>query len=185
MNPDFSKEWLVALEETFGSVSDVKEIQGDNKPKIQVFYFDNLPEEGCLTAVTSGLSNATHPQWTMTKPELMVSLESSDKSWGLSIAYFASAFFNEKPFRYGDIFKIDTPISAESLMNGFLVFAPPFSTQEDFTFDLSDRKISLVGMYPIYEREIAYYDEVGLEEFWHTEGFELYDPKRKIVKALQ
>jgi hypothetical protein len=185
MNPDFGKEWLDALEEKFGSVSDVNEIQSDGKPKIQVFYFDNLPEEGCLTAVTCGLSNASYPDWKLTKPELMVSLESNDRSWGLGIAYFASAFFNEKPFRYGDVFKVDDPISPESLMNGFLVFAPPFSTQKDFTFELSDRKISLVGMYPIYEKEIAFYDQIGLEEFWHSEGFEIYDPKRKVVKALR
>ncbi len=111
--------------------------------------------------------------------------ESSDKSWGLAIAYFASAFFDEKLFSYGDVFKIDKPITSESSMNSFLVFAPPFSTQADLRFDLSDRKISLVGMNPIYEREIAYYDQVGLGEFWHTEGFEVYDSKRKIIKALR
>ncbi|MFN8435355.1 MAG: suppressor of fused domain protein [Anaerolineales bacterium] len=185
MQNNFGKEWIEALEDKFGAVSEIKEFQSDGKPKIQVFYFDDLPENGCSTAVTCGLSNANHPEWKVAKPELMVSLESRERSWGLGIAYFASAFFDEKRFRYGDVFKIDTPISPESSMNGFLVFAPPFSTQEDFTFNLSDRKICLVGMYPIYDKEIEFYDKVGLKEFWHTDGFEIYNSKRKIIKALR
>jgi hypothetical protein len=185
MKSDFGKEWLEALEAKFGSVSEVKEMKSQGKPKIRVFFFEHLPEVGCLTAVTCGLSHASHASWKLAKPELMVSLQSSNKNWGLGIAYFASAFFNEKSFRYGDVFKIDDPISPESSMNGFLVFAPPFSTQADFTFDLSDRKIALVGMYPVYEREIAYYDQVGLEKFWHTDGFEFNDPKREIIKVLR
>ncbi len=185
MQKNFGKEWLEALENKFGDVSEIKEFQSNGKPIIHVFYFDDLPEIGYSTAVTCGLSNANHPEWKITKPELMVSLESRDRSWGLGIAYFASAFFNEKRFRYGDVFEINDPISPESSMNGFLVFAPPFSTQEDFTFNLSDRKVSLVGMYPIYNKEIEFYGKVGLKEFWHTDGFEIYNPKRKIIKPLR
>jgi suppressor of fused protein SUFU len=185
MRDNFGKEWLETLEQKFSSVSEIKEIQSKGKPTIRVFYFDDLPQSGCLTAVTGGLSNANYPGWKLAKPELMVSLESSDKSWGLGIAYFASAFFNEKRFSYGDVFKIDDPISPESSMNGFLVFAPPFSTQDDFTFNLSDRKVCLVGMYPVYDKEIAFYNKVGLKEFWHTDGFDIYNPKRKMVKPPQ
>jgi hypothetical protein len=185
MQNNFGKEWLKALEEKFGSVSEIQQFQSYGKPEIYVLFFDDLPENGFLTAVTCGLSNANHPEWKVAKPELMVSLESRERSWGLGIAYFASTFFNEKRFRYGDVFKIDDPISPESLMNGFLVFAPPFSTQEDFTFNLSDRKVYLVGMYPIYEKEIDFYDKVGLKEFWHTDGFDFYNPKRMLIKSLR
>ena len=185
MQKNFGREWLESLENKFGSVSEIKKIQSCGKPKIFVFFFDNLPENGCSTAVTCGLSNANHPEWKFGKPEFIVSLESYNRSWGLSIAYFASVFFNKKRFQYGDIFKIDDPISPESLMNGFLVFAPPFSTQEDFTFNLSDRKICLVGMYPVYDKEIEFYDKVGLKEFWNTDGFEIYNPKRKMIKHLR
>lgn len=185
MQNNFGKEWLEALENKFGDVSEIKEFQSNGKPKIYIFYFDDLPEKGCTTAITCNLSSANHPEWKIAKPELLVSLESRDRSWGLGIGYFASTFFNEKRFRYGDIFKIDDPISPESQMNGFLVFAPSFSSQEDFTFNLSDRKVNLVGMYPIYEKEIVFYDKVGLKEFWHADGFDIYNPKRKIIKALQ
>ena len=137
-------------------VSAIKEMQSEGKPKIHVLYFDELPEAGFVTAVTVGLSNANHPDWKLAVPELMITMEGNDRSWGLGIAYFASAFFGVKRFSYGDIFKIDTPISPESPMNAFLAFAPPFSTTADFTFELSDRKIILAGMYRIYDEEIAY-----------------------------
>jgi hypothetical protein len=104
MKSNFGKEWLEARERNFGTINTIKEIQSDAKPKIHVFYFDDLPENGFLTAITCGLANANHPDWKEAKPELIVSLEGND------------------------------PISSESPLNGFLVFAPPLSTQADFTF---------------------------------------------------
>jgi hypothetical protein len=183
---NFGKEWREALEAKFGSISEIKEMASEGRQKIQTLYFDDLPEPGYCTAVTAGLSSAQRPEWKLAKPELMITMEGNNRSWGFGIAYFASAFFGEKLFQYGDIFKVDDPISPEeSEMNGFLVFAPPFSTAKDFTFELSDRKVVLSGMYPIYDDEIAYYDQVGLKEFWHADGFAMNDPKRGRIKALK
>jgi hypothetical protein len=110
-----------------------------------------------------------------------VSLDTQDPSWGLGIGYFASAFFDEKRFSFGDIFKIDDPISDESTMNAFLVFAPSFLDQNQAKFELPDRTIFLTGMYPIYDEEIELYDRIGLEEFWHSDGFDIYNPLRKRI----
>jgi hypothetical protein len=46
-------------------------------------------------------------------------------------------------------------------------------------------KVCLVGMYPVYDREIAFYNKVGLPKFWHTDGFDVHNPERKTVKPLQ
>ena len=66
-------------------------------------------------------------------------------------------------------------------MNAYLLFAPSFLDREQSTFVLPDRTIHLVGMYPIYDDEIAIYDRVGLETFWNADGFEMSNPKRGRV----
>ncbi|KAA0134537.1 MULTISPECIES: suppressor of fused domain protein [Gimesia] len=181
----FETNWLKALEERFGEIDGIVEVQAnDDQPEIKVIYFENLPEEGTLTAVTCGLSQASHPDWEEgSKPELIVSLDTKDQSWGFAAGFFASAFFNEKRFSYGDIFQIDDPISEESEMSAYLVFAPSFLSQEEATFELPDRTIHLQGLYPLFESEIDLYDEIGLEKFWHLDGFDLYDVKRKPATA--
>jgi len=181
MDNAFDQQWKDALEERFGSIDDVAEVQSEGKPKIQIFYFEDLPEEGTLTAVTCGLSNAAHPNWEAGKPELIVSLDTNEKSWGFAAGYLASAFYNEKAFSYGDLFKLDDPISDENEMNAFFVFAPSFLDQEQATFQLPDRTIHLAGMYPIYDEEIEIYNKIGLKAFWHSEGFDLYNPRRNKI----
>ncbi|QDV20774.1 Suppressor of fused protein (SUFU) [Gimesia panareensis] len=179
----FETNWLKALEERFGEIDAIVEVQAnDNQPEIKVIYFEHLPEEGTLTAVTCGLSQASHPDWEEgSKPELIVSLDTNDKNWGFAAGFFASAFFNEKRFSYGDIFQIDDPISDESEMCAYLVFAPSFLNQDEATFELPDRTIHLKGLYPLYESEIDVYDQIGLEKFWHSDEFDMYDVKRKPV----
>lgn len=181
MDNTFNQQWKEVIEERFGTIDDVVEVQSEGKPQVKVFYFEDLPEEGALTAVTCGLSNASHPDWIAEKPELIVSLDTNDKSWGFAAGYFASAFFNEKTFSYGDLFKLDDPISNESEMNAYFVFAPSFLDQEQATFHLPDRIIHLAGMYPLYDEEIDIYNEIGLKAFWHLEGFDLYNPRRNKV----
>jgi len=179
----FEVLWLEALEERFGAVSTVREMQSAGKPKIHVFYFEALPEAGMLTAVTCGLSNAAHPDWKFGRPELIVTMESANPAWGLAAGYFASTFFNEKRFSYGDMFKLDDPISDEGEMNAYLVFAPSFLDKEQARFELPDRTIHLAGMYPVYDEEIAIYDRIGLKDFWHADRFEMYNPRRGRVRA--
>jgi hypothetical protein len=179
---EFGKIWLEALEQRFGGVSEIKEIQSAGKPRIFVFYFEDLPEKGNLTAVTCGLSNANHPDWKFGKPELIISLDTADRGWGRGAGYFASAFFGEKRFRYGDLFKVDDPLSSESPMNTCFLFAPSFLDKDQAKFEFSDRTIFLIGMYPMYDEEIEIYQRIGLEAFWHADGFDLYNPRRRQVR---
>lgn len=179
----FGKVWLEALEAKFGEVSEVREWQCPDKPLIYVFFFDDLPEKGYTTAITCGLSNSNHPEWKHGKPELMVTMESESRRWGLAAGFFASSFFGEKRFSYGDMFSLDHPISDEGDMSAYLVFAPSFLDKQDARFELSDRVIYLTGLYPVYNEEIAIYDRIGLEAFWHADGFEMYNPSRGRVRV--
>jgi hypothetical protein len=180
---DFAKQWLAALETRLGEVSFIKEIQCEGKPKIHVFYFDALPEAGYLTAITCGLSDANHPDWKFGTPELIVTMASENQSWGMAAGYFASSFFGEKRFSYGDMFKLDDPISEESEMNAYLLFAPSFLNREQSKFTLPDRIVNLIGVYPVYDDEIAIYDRIGLKAFWNADGFEMYNPKRDRISV--
>lgn len=174
------EEYINQLESRFGKVNEIRKIASEDptKPEIAVFYFYDLPE-GLLTAITYGLSNADMKEWKHAKPELIVTLDTEDINWGLSAGYFASAFFNEKLFHYGSLFSLDGPISNESKMNGFFTFAPSFLNQDESTFELKDRKIVLAGMYPLYPEETSLYRRIGLEAFWHLEGYDMYGTKRK------
>jgi hypothetical protein len=178
----FRVNWLQALESRFGEVSFVKEFKCHGKPLIHIFYFEALPEPGYLTAVTCGLSDAKRDEWKLCSPELIVTMKSESHDWGLAAGYFASEFSGEKRFSYGDLFKLDDPISDEGPMNGYLVFAPSFLDKDQSKFSLPDRAICLAGLYPIHDEEIALYDRVGLDAFWHAEGFEMYNPRREPVR---
>ncbi|WP_052947844.1 suppressor of fused domain protein [Aneurinibacillus tyrosinisolvens] len=172
--------FLERLEDLFGEADVIRKIDSnDGNTPIHVFFYYNLPEEGMLTSVTYGLSEGNHPEWKNGRPEIILTLETQDENWGLATAYFASQFRGEKSFSYASLFTLDTPISNESEMIGFFVFAPSIVDSENSVIKMPGKPINLVGMYPIYKEEIALYQSIGLEKFWHLENFDLYDVKRK------
>jgi hypothetical protein len=148
---------------------------------VSVMFWRDFPEKGTLTSVTYGLSEANHPDWKYGKPEIILSLDTADESWGIGTAIFASDFQGKKSFTYGSVFTTDVPISRESEMTGFFVFAPSFLEQDEATIQLPDCKIHLSGMYPIYKEEVDVFNEIGLENFWHHSNFNMYDVNRKRV----
>ncbi len=175
--------FLEKLTELFGEENEIHKVEPsvDGGRPIFVFFYEDLPENGMLTAITYGLSESDHPDWKLGKPELVVSLDTQDKNWGLVAGFFASEYQGEKPFCYGDLFVLDSPITEESKMVGYFVFAPSFLTQEQATICLPGKTVSLVGMYPIYEEEIELYKQIGLEKFWKSEGFDMYNVNRSII----
>jgi hypothetical protein len=174
--------YLDKLTELFGKKDAIHKIEPlvDGGKPIFVFFYENLPEPGCMSAITYGLSESNHQDWLLSRPEIIITLESFDKSWGLAAAFFASSFQGIKPFSYGDLFTLDEPISSESDMMGFFVFAPAFLNQEQSTIQLSTKKISLKGMYPLYKEEVDLFHQIGLETFWKSnDDFDIYNTKRK------
>lgn len=171
------------LELMFGKADVIRRMEAKDGPAVHVFYYHDLPVDGTLTAITYGLSEGNHADWHNGKCELMVSLKTKDESWGLAAAFFAGQFRDEKPFTYGSLFTLDEPISAESAMSGFLVFAPSFLEQHQTTLVMPDYNIFLKGLYPIYPQEIEVYHNIGLEAFWHHANFDMYNVNRPQVTA--
>ena len=137
------------------------------------------PEAGCLTALTYGLSLADHPEWRFGRSELLISVNTTDPSWALAVADIAAAHRGEWPFLWGTTIRFHGRISEDSKMSGFAIFAPSLVgralPREDTSIQLSGYKVHLSGMYPIYEGEAALIGRIGLEEFWHLDGFDPWE----------
>ncbi|HZO91665.1 MAG TPA: suppressor of fused domain protein [Chthonomonadaceae bacterium] len=151
-------------------------------PPLHAIFFHDVPEPGSTTAVTYGLSLADHPDWKYGKPELLICVNTGDEIWGEAVAAIAETFRGECPFRYGDVLSMPGGISSESEMSAFLVFAPStsasFLSKEQATIQLPDKTVFIVGMYPIYAGEVELIGRIGLEAFWHLEGFDPWDIRR-------
>lgn len=183
MSKEFEKAWLAALEKRFGVEAKIAQITLEDMPRMLVYYFQDFPAKGMLTAVTAGLSSAYHPDWKHGKPELCFALHTNDNTWGTAAAFLAQSFFNRKSFGYQSSFALDRPMSGDSAMNACFVYRPQFLTKEQVKFELADRTIFLAGLFPLYEEEIALYETKGTESFWNMPGFDPYNPRRASLAA--
>lgn len=123
--------FLERIEEIFGTDYTILRFDArDNGTPIHLFCYKDIPEVGMKTCITYGLSKGNHPEWIGSKPELILSIETSDPAWGKAIAYLASERRGIKRFSYGDLFTFEEPISDESRLLGFFVFSPSILDKE-------------------------------------------------------
>jgi hypothetical protein len=179
--PSDPEVFLKHITELLGGPEDIIRPVGEGKPglpPVATFIYHDKPDRGLITGVTYGLSIVDHPKWRFGRPELIVCMESDDESWPLAAAWFAHGFRGEKTFSYGDLFTTDSPISDESAMTGFFVFAPCIGEPNQHRIELSRYPINLVEMYPLYPGEVALYQKIGLEKFWKLDDFDPLNPRR-------
>ena len=140
-------------------------------PPVAAFAFQDTPEQGLITGFTYGLSLARHPLWRFGRPELAITVASTDVGWPISIACMAERLRGECPFEYGSTINVGEPITDETLMTGFAIFAPAFPLEKDQSrIDVGDDlPIYLAGCYPTYATEMEFISRRGLEEFWKLE----------------
>jgi len=146
---------------------------------VTAITYQDLPEPGMLTAVTYGLSLASHPEWVLGRPELCISVRSQDIAWARATAFIAEQMRGDCPFEYGNVLGFGDRMSEESLMTSFVVFAPAVLDRSDFLdIDVGDElPISIAGLYPIHESEREFIEAHGLEEFWRLD-WDPYDVRR-------
>jgi len=150
---------------------------------VSVFIYRNIPEAGMITGVTFGLSCYPHPDWKLSRPEMIISIKTEDIMWAWTAAYFSAEFRGEKRFLFGDVFTTEGPLASDTEMDGVLVFAQSILDPAVQAVQLNDYKIHFKQFYPIYRSELEVYRNLGLERFWKHEGFGMYDPKRPPIKA--
>jgi hypothetical protein len=139
----------------------------------------DVPEPGFLTAITYGLSLADHELWRHGKPELCISVRSTDRRWAQAAAFIAEQLRGECPFQYGDTVNFGEPISTESAMDAFFVFSPAVLGREDTRVEVGDdHPVNIVGLYPIHRSEREFIKLHGLDAFWNLD-WDPYDVARQ------
>jgi len=156
-------------------------------PQLACMVYRDVPEADHVTGVTYGLSEAAHPSWGSGKPELIISVQSTDIAWPLAVAELANRLRGTCPFRYGDVIDFGGQIAEESPMSAFLVFTPAILQPVAFLgIDIgAEKPINLMGMHPLHESERAVLAELGLEQFWKHPSFDLWDVNRAPVKSAK
>lgn len=162
----------------FGGGKDEKGV-----PKASVMIYENVPEVGYITAITYGLSLVNHPDWTKGRPELCITVKSTDRNWGLVASYLATSLRGDCPFGYGQTINFSDKVSEDSEMDAFFVFAPAILKPEDYTeIDIGlDYKININGLYPMYADELETYDKIGFNKFWHHPNFDIHSVNRERI----
>ena len=152
-------------------------------PGVTSIIYPGLPEQGMVTGLTYGLSHVRHPDWKIGHLELLISVESTDKAWAKAAGFIAQDLRGDCPFSYGNTINFGEPISDESEMDAFVVFAPSILNKEYYLdIDIGlDHTISLAGLYPIYSSEMNLINEWGLEKFWHHPDFDNYSVSRRRI----
>lgn len=178
----WAEQYLNHLDENAGVEPEFFKIsEPEVFPPVSIITYRNLPENGLITSFTVGLSAVTHSDWKFGRPELCISVESQDLAWGLAVGDIAYKLRGKCPFCYGEIIRFGTPVSQESEMSAFFVFAPSIMDKEISEIHLPDWKVNIAQMYPIYAGEIELIENIGLQNFFLNKEINFYDVKRKDV----
>ena len=152
---------------------------------VTAIVYQDIPEPGMITGFSYGLSLYAHPDWKYGRPELCISVDSSDVAWGEVVGFLANQGRGNGniAFCYGDTINFREQIADDSSMDAFLLFAPAILAREQYSeIDVgAEYKINIAGLYPIYSSEIDTYHRIGLYEFWHHPKFELYSVTRPPI----
>lgn len=179
------EQYLNHLDEVVGREPEFHRISPEAEfPPISVITYRDDPMETTQVSFTAGLSTYSHPMWKLARPELCISVRSSDVRWGLAIGDIAFKLKGDCPFCYGDTIRFGTKISEESEMSAFVVFAPSCISRDEAEVQLPEWKISLVQMYPIYEGEIDLIAKQGLKPFFQRSGSFFENPLRPDLSKL-
>jgi Suppressor of fused protein (SUFU) len=144
---------------------------------VVITYLD-LPEPGMLTVFTYGISLGDHPAWQAAKPELCLSVRSTDEVWGQAVGFLAEQLRGTCPFSYGDTLNLGEAVTQDSDMSAFVIFAPPVVAPADAQVDLGDPlPVNLVGIYPIHRSELQFIIDNDLKTFWEMD-WDVYDVGR-------
>lgn len=155
------------------------ESSASHLPPVWVFVYQDWPQKGFISAFTLGLSSVDHADWKLGKPELMISVESTDEAWCFALGYIAERLRGQCPFCYGQTINFHAEISDDSKMDAFLIFAPPFLKKSQFSLDLGEFTCNIAGMYPMYSSEFLIYEQLGLEKFWHHPKWDPFNVTRE------
>lgn len=156
----------------------------EGQPGVTAIVYRDIPEKGMVTGLTYGLSLVPHPDWKLSRPELLISVESTDTAWAQVAAAVANRLRGQCPFSYGETIRFRETVADESKMDAFLVFAPSILEDVDYLgIDIgAPYRINIAGLYPVHDEEIQLIETWGLEKFWQHPDFDIYDVRRAPLR---
>jgi len=180
-----SEEYLSTVDALTGSQGRYFRITDEGESLlVAVVSYDDVPENGHITSFSYGLSSAAQPEWKHSRPELIISVKSSDNAWAFCMGEIIRGYRTETSFSYGTILNFRQSISDESGLTSFLVFACTLLDKEDLKISLPDRIVHFSQMYPIYESEVPMIDRLGVEKFFWDMGIDFYDVRRQPLRDI-
>jgi hypothetical protein len=187
MNLSRSELFVQYLTHTIGDYTNLYGIESEDDAMglVLAITYQNYPEKGLLTAFTYGLSEATHPEWKTEKPELSITVESSDEQWGVAIANLVEWYRKDDSFLPGSLFQLGKPVSGESAMDSFLVFNLAIGKENEFQkIEMNGTKISIYGVHPLYHSEVELIKKIGIRKLMQLKEYRLFSVTRPDLSAL-
>jgi len=166
------------LDEMVGLCGRYVAVGDDNEPPLWLVAFDGCPEPGSITTFTYGVSLVRHSSWKRGVPELVISLNTTDDDWSLSLGSIAALLRGGCPFALGNVLRCGSPLASETAMSAYFLFWPTILQQDQQQLSLDQETINFLQAYPIFESEIELIDRVGAERFFMTEGLDFSDVSR-------
>ena len=182
MNSDdeLLKEYLVALDALVGGSGRYLKIPNADAPFWLIAY-DDVPEKGSVTAFTFGISFVRHPSWQSGVPEVVISVNSTDDDWLLSLGAIACSLRGKCPFSYGNVLRFGKPLGRETEMSSYFLFWPTILEKDQQQLIISDRVVSFKQAYPIFESEADAIGKTGAEKLFMMDGVDYSDVSRDKV----
>jgi len=152
------------------------------RPELEPVYvvtFDDVPEPGLTTGITYGVSLVDHQLWQGARPELCLTVQSTDDAWMWALGQIGERLRGDCPFVFGSTVDIGTPITGDTEMTSLVVFAPAVLDRGDYErIEVGDDDtITIVGVFPIHASERLFIVDHGLDEFWQL-GWDMVDVTR-------
>lgn len=177
------KLYLAHLDKLAGEGRRLVASDDGEDPEISLVVFDGVPDDGELTAFSYGLSLYDHKEWVGGKPELIISVRSSDDAWALAMGECIRAGGAHNLFSLGLVIDFKVQISDESGMSAFLVFSNSVLNDGDEVVRLGNERITLIQLYPVHASEIPVIRKIGAEAFFFDRDIDFNNVKRNPVDS--
>ena len=148
------------------------------QPPVFAVTYKNFPAPGLMTCITSGLSFAEHDEWVSYKPELLLTVQSSDEAWPLALAFIAHQGRGKYAFPLEETIDFRAQISAESQMSGFFICEQMLFEKNRHVIHMPSGHIVLHQLIPIYAGELGKIRAVD-RNWLYAKEFDPYDVTRK------
>lgn len=181
---NYAHEYLDALESLLGRREDritrVPNEHDDGLPHVYALFFDNWPRPRILSAFTLGLGLGLHVASLNAHVELVVSMETTDPSWGAAVAFLGEQCRAHVELEPGATLDMKESLAEGSSMSGFMVTRPTLWPESPI-LRVADRRVVILEARTLYPAELALARGDGREAIRQALTRPNYDPRRPPI----